>query len=120
MEVPFGYCHCGCGNKTNIAKATVPRWGFVKGQPHRFLVGHGRVTAPVGSTLPPNPGGLCQCGCGKKTPLAIYTSHQTGDVVGTPRRYCVGHGHAYAHMVAPENDSGLCMCGCGNQLLFRS
>lgn len=118
MEVPFGYCHCGCGKKTNIAKSTVARWGFVKGQPHKFLCGHGRATKPVGSTIAPNPDGLCQCGCGKATPLAIYTSHQTGNVIGQHRRYCVGHGGSYRNMVAPENESGLCMCGCGKPTLI--
>jgi hypothetical protein len=118
MEVPFGFCHCGCGKKTNIAKNTVPRWGFVKGQPYKFLCGHGRATKAVGSTLPPNPDGLCMCGCGRKTPLAIYTSHQTGNVLGEHRRYCVGHGSSYARMVVPENESGLCMCGCGKPTLI--
>lgn len=118
MEVPFGYCHCGCGKKTNIAKSTAAHWGFVKGQPHKFLCGHGRATKPVGSTIAPNPDGLCQCGCGKVTPLAIYTSHQTGNVIGQHRRYCVGHGGSYCNMVAPENKSGLCMCGCGKPTLI--
>lgn len=35
-----GYCQCGCGNKTNLAVKTWPRWGYVKGKPMRFLVGH--------------------------------------------------------------------------------
>ena len=117
-DIPFGFCHCGCGKQTNIAKATVPKWGFVKGLPHKFLCGHGRATKPVGSTLPPNPDGICLCGCGRKTPLAIYTSHQTGNVIGEHRRYCVGHGSSYSRMVAPENESGLCMCGCGKPTLI--
>lgn len=38
--VPYGYCQCGCGQKANIAKATVPKWGWVKGEPRKYLRGH--------------------------------------------------------------------------------
>lgn len=34
-------CECGCGEKTPIAKRTDTRYGMVKGQPLRFLPGHG-------------------------------------------------------------------------------
>ena len=46
MEVPFGYCHCGCGEKTKIAEANDPRYGTVKGQPFRFIARHHRRSAP--------------------------------------------------------------------------
>jgi hypothetical protein len=39
-EVPFGYCHCGCGSKTAIAKYTSTREGCTKGQPRQFIPGH--------------------------------------------------------------------------------
>lgn len=39
-EIPYGYCHCGCGAKTRLAPANDPRHGHVKGQPVRFLKGH--------------------------------------------------------------------------------
>ncbi len=55
------------------------------------------------------------CGCKRVTPLATYTSHQTGNVKGEHKRYCVGHGGSYCHMVEPENPSGLCMCTCGGK-----
>lgn len=41
---------------------------------------------------PQNPSGLCQCGCGKKTPLAIKTQTAKGWIKGQPTRYCHGHG----------------------------
>lgn len=40
-EIPFGYCQCGCGEKTSIAKYNVRTRGYVKGQPLRFIRGHG-------------------------------------------------------------------------------
>ena len=42
--IPYGYCHCGCGKKTNICKHT--KDGIKRGQPTRFLIGHGRCIYP--------------------------------------------------------------------------
>lgn len=39
-EVPYGYCQCGCGNRTNISKKTDHATQRVKGQPMRFIKGH--------------------------------------------------------------------------------
>lgn len=38
--VPYGHCHCGCGERTKIAGWTDRAGGYVKGQPRRFLKGH--------------------------------------------------------------------------------
>lgn len=35
-----GYCQCGCGEKTNIASQNSERYGWVKGEPLRFVAGH--------------------------------------------------------------------------------
>ena len=40
-------CECGCGEFTNIAVATETKWGYVKGQPHRFKAGHRMRMRPV-------------------------------------------------------------------------
>ncbi len=39
-EIPYGYCHCGCGKKTNISKRTDNNAGCIKGEPRRFVAGH--------------------------------------------------------------------------------
>lgn len=39
-EIPYGYCHCGCGEKTNLARDTMPKRGMVKGEPNKFIAGH--------------------------------------------------------------------------------
>jgi HNH endonuclease len=39
-DISYGYCHCGCGLKTTIAKQTDTRAGYVKGEPHRLIYGH--------------------------------------------------------------------------------
>lgn len=45
--IPVGFCQCGCGQKTNLATHTRP--SYRKGQPVRFIYGHG------GSTPKPRP-----------------------------------------------------------------
>lgn len=39
-NTPYGYCHCGCGKKTNILQFSNKRTGAIKGQPSKFLSGH--------------------------------------------------------------------------------
>ena len=45
-EIPKGFCQCGCGRKTSIAKCTFKPFGFVKGEPVRFIHGHNRRGIP--------------------------------------------------------------------------
>jgi hypothetical protein len=40
QDVPYGFCHCGCGQKTAAASKTNRRYGHVKGEPLRYLNGH--------------------------------------------------------------------------------
>lgn len=39
-NIPYGFCHCGCGNETPRAPQTIKRLGLAKGEPYRFLAGH--------------------------------------------------------------------------------
>lgn len=39
-NIKYGYCHCGCGLRTNIAKLTNKRLGHIKGEPVKFIPGH--------------------------------------------------------------------------------
>jgi hypothetical protein len=36
----YGYCGCGCGQKTKIAKQTNSKCGYVKGVPRQYIHGH--------------------------------------------------------------------------------
>lgn len=42
-SIPYGYCHCGCGEKTGIAEKSARRDGWVKGEPKRFINHHRRA-----------------------------------------------------------------------------
>lgn len=90
MEIPYGYCHCGCGEKTKIAQHTDKAKNTVKGHPNNFIAGHGNRSR--NSLENPNPSGLCMCGCGQKTTIADMTSRAFGHVQGFPKRYIQGHG----------------------------
>lgn len=115
MEIAYGFCHCNCGHKTNIANTTNPELGYVKGEPMKYLLGHRHKLKAHEVPDEPNPSGLCQCGCGGKTPIARYTSRWAGYVKGKPMRCIVGHG-GVKHMNLPApNPTGFCLCQCGGR-----
>ena len=37
-EIPYGYCHCGCGQKTSLSK--YKGGGYEKGEPKKFINHH--------------------------------------------------------------------------------
>lgn len=39
-EIPYGYCHCGCGEKTTISHCTDAAHGYVKGEPRMYVKNH--------------------------------------------------------------------------------
>lgn len=39
-KIPYGYCHCGCGQRTKIAKYNDSYHGLIAGEPLRFINGH--------------------------------------------------------------------------------
>lgn len=89
QEIPYGYCHCGCGQKTKICPRNRPDAGQVKGEPYRYIKFHyGRA---VDDLLPPNPSELCRCGCGLPTLISPSTNTRLGYVEGQPRRFLKGH-----------------------------
>lgn len=40
MGIPYGYCHCGCGQKTNVIPMTSHKRGRIAGEPNRFISQH--------------------------------------------------------------------------------
>lgn len=53
QTIPSGYCKCGCGQKTNIAKRSYKASGVIKGEPFPYVLGHtakarGGPEVPVG------------------------------------------------------------------------
>lgn len=48
--------------------------------------------AEARSLTPPNPSGMCMCGCGQTTSIAAQSSTAVGNVKGEHVRFIVGHG----------------------------
>ncbi len=99
--VGAGFCHCDCGEKTNITKYTSRREGYTKGVPRKFRHGHGARKTPR-----PNhfqcacmskdcavPWGTCHCGCGGTTTVSDFTSARAGHYKGHPYQFLHGHGN---------------------------
>ena len=59
-EIPYGYCHCGCGQLAPIAAQSDTARGYVKGKPLRYIAGHNARKFP-----PPPDGYKVCCKCGK-------------------------------------------------------
>ena len=75
-NIPYGYCQCGCGQKTNISKRNYPERNQLKGEPCRFVAGHySPEQRRVGK--PPRPRGVCKTeGCGR--PQRKMGQHKDG------------------------------------------
>lgn len=41
-NIPYGFCHCDCGQRTLLAEKNHTRSGAVKGQPTRYIFNHHR------------------------------------------------------------------------------
>jgi hypothetical protein len=55
-EIPSGFCQCGCGKKTRIAVRSAACYGWVNGQPMRYVIGHrSNRDSPRGSRNPRKP-----------------------------------------------------------------
>ena len=52
-QIPYGFCHCGCGNKAPVSSRTDNGFGWVKGQPKKFIFGHRLVTRHIGDGAGP-------------------------------------------------------------------
>lgn len=103
LEIPYGYCHCGCGQKTRLAPKTRSDTGWIKGEPLQFIRYHKVRAFPRQQNDRPSipqwveqyglsaPYGKCQCGCGQDAPLAEHTEKKYGVVKGLPQRFFVHH-----------------------------
>jgi hypothetical protein len=52
-RVGYGFCHCGCGGKTNNCTMTNRKFGVVRGKPCRYILGHQyRKRLPIENAVP--------------------------------------------------------------------
>jgi len=100
--VEYGYCHCGCGRRTNLCPRSDRPRQWIKGNPQKFFKGHTdkerkRNSLPFGQCICgrincPIPYGYCHCTCGQKTPIVGQTSIANRRIAGEPARFVFGHG----------------------------
>lgn len=96
LEIPYGYCHCGCGQKTTVPKESSKQGNRIKGEPMRFIRGHsGR------KRVDPTVTQLCECGCGEPTSIAKSSDATRGYIKGQPMRFIPGH---YARTQKPPTE----------------
>lgn len=89
---PRGYCACGCGERTNIARQTDRRSGEAKGEPRRFKRGHHFRLEKYGATpAVSGPPRLCACGCGQETRPTDSNRPDRDLVRGEYARWVRGH-----------------------------
>lgn len=103
-EIPYGYCHCGCGQRTNPAKQTLKKTGTVKGEPQKWKRGH-RPPKPLPERFWPkvdktSSDNGCWEWVGTKNP-AGYGLIQAGRAGGVPLK---AHRVAYELCVGPIPD----------------
>ena len=100
-DIPAGYCQCGCGGKTSIAKLTSKRDGHIKGKPVRFISGHNSR----GETNPNWQGGISQ-----KPPSKRIWRREHGDyyvLIKSPNHpRAMKSGFVYEHVLLAEKALG--------------
>lgn len=82
-------CGCGCGQETKTYDRT--RGDKKRGESQPFIRGHWNVGNIRTDIAPPNPSGICQCGCGRPVPIATMTNAKIGHVQGEHVRFIRGH-----------------------------
>lgn len=101
MEIPKGFCQCGCGESTKLATQNSKKYGWVKGEPIRYVHGHAsRYQSP--EFIEKRAAALrhpeiqeevkyCLCGCGEISPRAKESHPKRGILKGQYLRYIAGH-----------------------------
>lgn len=108
---PSGICQCGeCGLTTSLATMSNVAIGNIAGEHVRFIAGHRRkgrrpLYASVKHLVPPNPSGLCWCGCKGMTKRARQSEAARGKVKGEYVRYIKNH-HGKAEVEYIVEDRG--------------
>lgn len=95
-DIPYGFCHCGCGRKTTIPAETSRKDGRIKGEPMRFIRGHSGRKHFDATVIH-----LCECGCGQTTSLAKSSDTARRYIKGQPMRFIPGH-YARTRDTQPE------------------
>lgn len=77
-----GLCECGCGLPAPVATFTARKYGWVKGQPKRFILGHSAKGRPARHYRQTRDGRLhrlrAERALGKPLPIGVHVHHADG------------------------------------------
>lgn len=95
-NIPYGYCHCGCGQLTPPSACTSSKRGLQKGLPVRFIKGHQNHRPSL------TPDGLKLCSkCKEAKPPSNFAQYTTSRGVNKFYTVCyackAAYGRAYHH-----------------------
>lgn len=97
-EIPYGYCHCGCGDKTNITPGNDKNRGFIKGEPKKFILGHQIIKSRI-----------CPiCGINKKRPKKCQDGYVSYCL---PCKGCFNSRRRAKHIPIIREIKKVCRCG---------
>lgn len=88
--IPIGLCQCGCGQHTSLARQNDRKYGYEKGKPVRFVLGHYGKTAPKGT------GHSCWKGGRRRNDIGYVLLH----LPDHPR--ASGNGYVREHLIIVE------------------
>jgi len=114
MEERYGYCKCGCNQKTWLATKTSKKRGTVKGEHLQFIHGHHNKLQKKQEIHLVGEPHLCDCGCGEYTKIAKKTDRGSGRIKGRPMKFIKGHSRRVPSIIYEK--PVLCMCGCGEEV----
>ena len=131
-DILYGYCHCGCGQKTNVKPANNTSRNWVKGEPFAFILGHNPQNWSNGFTKhssgyiqiwkPSHPRAnqkgyvfehilIVEKALGKPFPEGAEVHHLNGNVADNrPQNLVVCPNRAY-HMLLHQRQRALAECG---------
>lgn len=93
-EISYGFCHCGCGERTNLATQNQTKYGHIRGEPFRYIRGHNHRRSPVA---------YVEQDCGFETPCWIWQRGLQKDGYGRMKSWGID---LCAHRVYYERAKG--------------
>lgn len=94
-------CECGCGERTMIATTTEPEYGAVKGEPRRFVRGHGARKPKVEPLPHPSLPDCVQIAIWSRDGIVAHAlvDADVADEINT-FRWFIHHGYAFRTNIA--------------------
>ncbi len=132
QKIPYGFCQCGCGLPAPVAKRNnYNKYGYIKGEPIRFINGHHVKGKPAHNRGKPGLSGKDNGNWkgGRRINAYGYIEVRVPDHPRAKRGYILEHviiiGKALGRMLVPGEcphhiDGDRCHNHIGNLLLFKS